>query len=222
MPSSHQITIPNPICTDSEKGSDETLITFLFAYIYGTRLMPSKWRFDGRIPIKPANHIYVTDNTILHFFEHVYTWWKTLTENQRIKFINILYVFNRARSLEWDWDTFFHQYVVFDALYKFHLELHPNRKAKNHLHRFKVLCEEYSVFNVSLINNIYTTRNELFHEAMWANSMIGFGSQNRDAHQLPFHLARLNERIISGITGYKNGYIRTPWWCFGAFEFDKM
>lgn len=224
LPPSHQISIQNPICKDCEKGTDEALIIYLIAYIYGTRLQPSKWKFDGRVPIKSANNIYITDATSLHFMEHVYTWWKTLIESQRIKFVNILYVFNRARSLEWDWDAFLHQYMVFDALYNFHLEFKPYLKELKPTHkmRFNILCDAYSVFNKELVNRIYNARNNLFHEAMWVESTIGFGSPDRDAYQLPFHLARLNAQLICGITGYKNKYICQPWWVFGTFEFDKM
>ncbi len=224
LPSSHQISIQNPICKDGEKGTDEALIVFLLAYIYGTRLMPSQWKFDGRVPIKPVNNIYITSATSLHFIEHVYTWWKTLNESQRIKFVNILYVFNRARSLEWDWDAFLHQYMVFDALYNFHLEFKPYLKELKPTHkmRFNILCDAYSLFNEDLINRIYNARNNLFHEAMWVKSTIGFGSPDGDAYQLPRYLSELNSQIICGITGYKNKYTRLPWWTWQTLEFDKI
>lgn len=222
LPSSHQILIQNPICKDGEKGTDEALIIFLLGYIYGTRLMPSQWKFDGRVPIKPINNIYITDATTLHFLEHVYAWWKTLSENQRIKFVNILYVFNRARSLEWEWDAFLHQYIVFDALYDLHHEFNPPSQRPKLKERFNILCDRYSVFNEDLVKRIYSTRNDLFHEAMWVDSTIGFGSPDREAYQLPFHLARLNARLICGITGYRNEYTRSVWWAMGTFEFDKM
>jgi hypothetical protein len=222
LPSSHKISIQNPICKDGEKGTDEALIVFLLAYLYGTRLMPSKWKFDGRVPIKSVNNISISDTTTLHFLEHVYSWWKKLTESQRIKFVNILYVFSRASSLEWDWDAFLHQYMVFDALYNFHLEFQPSNKAKDHKSRFNILCHEYSVFNDDLINRIYNARNNLFHEAMWVESTIGFGSPDRDAYQLPRYLSSLNSQIICGITGYQNQYTRTAWWTMQMLGFDKM
>lgn len=222
LPSSHQLTIQNPICKDGEKGTDEALIVFLLAYIHGTRLMPNQWKFDGRVPIKSVNNIYITDSTTLHFLEHVYTWWKTLSENQRIKFVNILYVFNRARSLEWGWDAFLHQYIVFDALYDLHHEFNPPSQRLKLKERFNILCERYSILNEDLVNRIYSTRNDLFHEAMWVGSTIGFGSPDKEAYQLPYHLARLNAQLICGITGYKNQYTRFPWWVMGTLEFDKM
>ena len=222
LPSSHQITIQNPICKDGEKGTDEALIVFLLAYIHGTRLMPTQWKFDGRVPIKSVNNIYITGSTTFHFLEHVYTWWKALSENQRIKFVNILYVFNRARSLEWEWDAFLHQYIVFDALYDLHHEFNPPSQRPKLKERFNILCEEYSVFNEDLVNRIYSTRNDLFHEGMWVDSTIGFGSPDKEAYQLPYHLARLNAQLICGITGYKNQYTRLPWWVMGTLEFDKL
>ena len=222
LPSSHQLTIQNPICKDGEKGTDEALIVFLLAYIHGTRLMPNQWKFDGRVPIKSVNNIYITGSTTLHFLEHVNTWWKALSENQRIKFVNILYVFNRARSLEWEWDAFLHQYIVFDALYDLHHEFNPPSQRQKLKERFNILCEKYSVFNEDLINRIYSTRNDLFHEGMWVGSTIGFGSPDKEAYQLPYHLARLNAQLICGITGYKNQYTRLPWWVMGTLEFDKL
>lgn len=222
LPPSHQICIQQPICKDGEKGTDKALIIYLLAYIYGTKLQPSKWKFDDRVPIKSINNIYITDATCLDFLRHTYEWWGSLTETQRIKFVNILYVYTRARSLEWDWDAFLHQYMVFDALYNFYCEFIPPTKNPKLGGRFNILCDAYSVFNEELVNRIYNARNNLFHEAMWVESMIGFGSPDRDAYQLPLHLARLNARLICGITGYRNEYTRSPWWVMGTFEFDKM
>ena len=222
LPSSHTISIENPISTDKEPCTDEALIVYLLAYLYGTRLQPSEWKFDGRVPIKTANGAYISDETCLHFLEYVYSWWRKLTDNQRTKFVNILYVYTRANTLVWDWDAFLHQYMVFDALYNFHLEFKPNIKASNHKERFNILCTQYSVFNENLINRIYNARNNLFHEAMWVQSTIGFGSPDRDAYQLPRYLAELNAQIICGITGYKNEYTRCPWWTWQRVEFDKM
>ena len=222
LPSSHTITIENPVSTDKEPCTDEALIVYLLAYAHETRLQPSQWKFDGRVPVKATNNIYISDETCLHFMKHVYSWWRNLTDTQRIKFINILYVYSRANSLEWDWDAFLHQYIVFDALYNFHLEFKPNVKASNHRERFNILCNQYSVFNECLINRIYNARNDLFHEAMWVQSTIGYGSPDGDAYQLPRYLAGLNAQIICGITGYKNKYVHSPWWTWQRLEFDKM
>lgn len=224
LPPSHQISIKSPVATEGEPCTDEALIIYLLAYVYGTRLQPSKWKFEGRVPVKSVNNIYITNDTCLHFLEHVYTWWRKLTDSQRIKYVNILYAYTRATSLEWDWDAFLHQYMVFDALYNFHLEFKPYLKELKPTHkmRFNILCDTYSVFNEELVNRMYNARNNLFHEAMWVKSTIGFGSPDSDAYQLPFYLATLNAQIISSITGYKNEYARCPWWTWQTLEFDKI
>lgn len=127
--SSHRIKIENPISTIGEPTADEAAIIYLLAFIYGTRLQPSQWRFEGRIPIKSQHNIYIADDTCLHFLEHVYGWWRKQSVGQRQKFVNVLYVYTRAISLEWDWDMFVHQYMVFDALYNLHLGIKPKLKA---------------------------------------------------------------------------------------------
>lgn len=222
LPPSHQININNPVAKQSEQFTDEVLIIYLLAYLHGTRLQPSEWKFEGRVPIKSVHNIFISDDTCLHFLEHTYTWWRALTEHQRTKFVNLLYVYTRATSLEWNWDAFVHQYMVFDALYNFHLEFKPRIKASNHKERFSILCSEYTVFNEDYVEKIYDARNNLFHEAMWVGgSTIGYGSPDNNAHQLPHHLARLNARIICSITGYKNEYTSSIWWSMGTFLFNK-
>ncbi|PPD56597.1 MAG: hypothetical protein CTY10_03450 [Methylotenera sp.] len=189
IPSSHKIEIENPVCIQNEPFTDEALIVYLLAYLYGTRLQISDWKFEGRIPIKPVNNISITEDAIIHFLSHVYNWWRKLTQSQRTKFANILYVHNRANSLEWDWDMFLHQYMVFDALYALHSEFNPPAQTPKLKERLNILCREYSIDNADLINDIYKARNELFHEAMWVEfSTIGFGSSNQNAYQLPHHL----------------------------------
>jgi hypothetical protein len=221
--SSHTLSIQHPVSSSNEPCSDAALIIYLMAYIFGTRLQPSEWKFDGRIPFKSNKEFAIHDSTCLHFLENVYRWWRNLKEQQRRKFVNILYVYTRAKSLQWDWDVFIHQYMVFDALYKLHVELQPYKTANNHKARFNILCGEYSVFDDQLITRIYNARNNLFHEAMWiGDSTIGFGSPDSDAYLLPQYLASLNSQIICGITGYKNQYTRTAWWSRQMLLFDRM
>jgi hypothetical protein len=116
-----------------------------------------------------------------------------------------------------------HQYLVFDALYNFHLEFKPylNELKPSHKMRFNILCDAYSIFDEKLVGRIYKARNDLFHEAMWVGATIGFTSE-KDSHELPHYLATLNAKIICGITGYKNQYSRTPWWSWQRQDFDQI
>ncbi len=221
LPASHQVLIDTPVSPVGNSFEDEALIIHLLAYVYGTRLQFAEWRFDGRVPIKPVHNISITEQTCLNFLKHTYAWWRDLTADQRTRFVNILYVHTRARSLEWEWDAFIHQYMTFDALFRLHTEIRPSKSKISHKKRFAVICSEYGIrSNPGLIDKIYLARNELFHEAMWTRSTIGFDSDDKDAFYLPYHLARLNARIICSMVGYRNEYVGSVWWAMGTFLFD--
>ncbi len=224
LPPSHKLLIENPIVVESNIFNDEILIIYLLSFIYGTRLQPAKWRFDGRVPISKQNPFSLNHQTCLHFLEHAYNWWKDLSNDTlRHRFINILYVYNRANTLDWEFDAFIHQYMIFDSLFRLDCKLNSNKQPKlTHKGRFSFLCDKYSIFHQPTVDKIYKTRNDLFHEASWLNSTIGFGTLNSESGiQLPRHLSKLNARIITSITGYKNNFTTTPWWVMGNQLFDK-
>lgn len=224
LPASHEITVASPLGTFDSVPGDVALVMYLLAFVYGTRLQLAEWRFEGRVPVKPVNNIYVTDDICLDFLEHTYGWWRGLSEDQRSRFINVLYVYTRARSLEWEWDAFIYQYMTFDALYRLYADLHPSTQHNSigHRQRFRVLLGAYDMpIDNSLIDQIYMARNQLFHEALWTDSTIGFGSSDTGAFYLPYHLARLNDRIICNLIGYRNEYAGSVWWAMGTFLFDK-
>ncbi len=225
MPASHEISIGNPAGRVESAFADHALIMHLLAFLYGTRLQLTEWRFEGRIPYKPTNNVLVSEEACIDFLEHVYCWWRALGNEERTRFVNILYVLTRARSLEWEWDAFIHQYMVFDALYKLYTKLNPSRpKAGFHKQRFDVMLGEYDIpANNALIEQIYTYRSQLFHEAMWGGSSFCYGSKEKEANafNLPRHLGRLNSRIVCKMAGYRNEYASSVWWSFSCFLFDK-
>lgn len=220
MPASHEISVSNPVGSDF---AEHSLIIHLLAFIYGTRLQLSEWRFDGRIPTKTTHNIHISNGTCLHFLDHVYSWWQGLGKDEKTKVINVLYVLTRARSLEWPWEAFIHQYMVFDSLYKLYEQLNSLKQKVNHKMRFEILINEYGIkSNDDLIKQIYEERNKLFHEAIWANTSICNSSQEANAlYPLPYHLDRLNSRIFCKMTGYCNEYASSKWWTMGTFQFLK-
>jgi hypothetical protein len=222
LPASHILSLELPLDVSSTTCSDDALIIYLLAYLHGTRLQFADWHFEGRVPHKSTNNIFFYPEVCFHFLGHTYQWWRSATPEIRTRLINILYVLTRARSLEWDWDAFSHQYMVFDAIYNLHMALNPtSAKAQSHRTRFDVLLSAYGIpCDEDLVNKLYKARNELFHEAMWTGSSIGFGSPQRYAYYYPHHLARLNSRLICGLVDYKNGYAGSVWWAMGTFAFD--
>ncbi len=221
LPPSHRLELASPLDTSNTTCSDGALIIYLLAYLYGTRLQFADWRFDGRVPQESTNNIIFSQETCLDFLGCTYDWWRFQSPEIRMRFINILYVLSRAKSLEWDWDAFAHNYMVFDSIYHLHAKINnlPVNK-RPHKERLEFLLSEYGIpSDGDLVKKIYNSRNEFFHEAMWVGSNIGFGSSDRDAYHLPHHLLRLNSRLICGIVGYKNEYARSVWWAMGTFKF---
>lgn len=223
LPASHSLSIQNPVEPPGATFADDALLVYALAMLYGTRLQLAEWQFDGRVPLKPLNNIYISEETSLHFLEHFYKWWKALAPKQRTSTVNILYVHTRANSLEWDWDSFIHHYMTFDAIYRLHADLTPAAPvARSHRERFNVLINTYGVApNDTLVDKIYKTRNELFHEAMWTGATIGYGSKDQGAFHLPRHLSRLNERLLCNLIGYKNEFATSIWWSISTFLFNK-
>jgi hypothetical protein len=221
--SSHSLSIEKPIETGNTQFKDDALIIYALALLYGTRLQVSDWRFDTRIPVRPVNNLYVDDNAAMAFLEHFYGWWKIITPDLRTRVINILYVHTRASALEWEWEAFIQNYMVFDALYDLHRKLVPGSPQNpKHRERFDILLSAYGVaVNPALIDKIYKVRNGLFHEALWTGMTMGYGATDPDAYYLPHHLRRLNARLLCKIAGYDNEYARSVWWSISTFGFGR-
>jgi hypothetical protein len=226
LPASHRLCLTSPLDATKGVASDDALIIHLLAYLYGRRLQFADWKFDGRVPVRALGGIYVRPETSLDFLGHTYEWWKSNTRDIRKRLIHILYVFTRARSLEWEWDAFIHQYIVFDGLYRLHRILDPATTKKDvpHKERIEFMLKAYGIPsppNSNLVQRLCEVRNDLFHEAAWDGETICFGNVDSDAFSLPHHLARLNSRLICGIVNYKNEYSMSGWWAMGSFSFSR-
>jgi hypothetical protein len=224
LPASHRLCLSSPLDATMKLSSDDALIIHLLGYLYGRRLQFADWKFDGRVPVKPLGGIYVRPETSLKFLGHAYEWWRSHSLDIRKRFIHILYVFTRARSLEWEWDAFIHQYIVFDGLYRLHRKLDPAAPKRDvpHKERVEFMLEAYGIprpSNSNLVQRLCEVRNDLFHEAAWDGETICFGNVDSDALSLPSHLARLNSRLICGIVNYSNDYSKSAWWAMGSFSF---
>jgi|AntRauTorckE6833_2_1112554.scaffolds.fasta_scaffold05360_2 hypothetical protein len=219
---SHKITVTNPTNDLNTTNSDDVLVINVLAYLFGTRLQFADWKFDARVPIKYTNDIVIMNSALFHFLEFVYDWWCDLTPINQLKYINILYVFTRTRSLQWKWEKFAHQYMVFDAIFNLHKELNSIQKNVSHRERFDILLDKYEMPNKEeLVNQIYSTRNNLFHEAIWGENLFGFGPLDSNIQSLPLYLSALNSRLICSITDYKNEYSTSKWWTRQQFPFDR-
>lgn len=226
LPASHRLCLASPLDATMAVSSDGALIIHLLGYLYGRRLQFAGWKFDGRVPVKPLRGLNVRPETSLEFLGHTYEWWRSNSLDIRKRLIHILYVFTRARSLEWEWDAFIHQYIVFDGLYRLHRKLNPAPPKRDvpHKERIEFMIKAYGIPrppNLNLVQRLYEVRNDLFHEAAWDGETICFGNVDSDAFTLPRHLARLNSRLICGIVNYRNGYSMSAWWAMWSFLFGR-
>jgi len=222
LPASHTLSVAAPL-DSTFPHSDAALIIHLLAFIFGTRLQFEEWRFDGRVPTDCTLAASITTPVRVHFVQEAYTWWKALPSTLRIHVVSLLYAFNRANSAEWEWDAFYQHYMVFDGLFHLHAEMKALRKKIGHMERFAVLCASYGIpYNDELVKKLYRARNQLFHEAMWADAMIGHRGDAQDTYYYPRHLARLNARILCAITGYQNSFTSSVWWAMGRFHFPRV
>ncbi|MDD4979097.1 MAG: hypothetical protein PHI29_10735 [Gallionella sp.] len=218
LPVTHTLCITNPVATNVNF-EDGGVLIHLLSFLFGARLQFSEWRIDGRVPTKIGDsNLIVSENTAAHFLEFTYFGWRMWAEELRQRFVNILYVYARAKSLEWDWDSFLWQYTTFDALYKLFADMHGKR-ADSHPARFNLVCAELGLkYDQNTISAICKARRLLVHEAMWNDATIGHSFDNQRLHDC---LARFNARFIAAIVGYKNEFTQSTWTSMGCFPFDK-
>jgi hypothetical protein len=224
LPSSHTLIVRDGLVTYPRVDNDESLIIYALAFIFGTRLQRSEWRFDGRVPIMRQDSFSINDDIALDFVLHTYNWGRGQNEDVRMRLLSILHSYSRACSIEFEWDSFPVHYMVFDALFKLQGCLTPISKKglPSHKQRFNYFLEKYGIaHNQGTVELLYRERNSLIHEALLASAPLGFAAAGGDEHLLPMFLARLNARLICCIVGYNNRFSRSGWDFFGWQHFDK-
>jgi len=220
LPMSHDLIIRDPIDSKDVRHADAGLIVHLLAFFFGARLQFIDWSFDGRVPTKPTNSLIYKEDVPEHFVTVTYAKWRAWPTALQRRFINIIYMHGRAHSCLWEWERFIYQYMVFDAIYKFHTEL-GGQSVNGHGRRISGLCQAYGVpENKDLIDKISKLRNELFHEALWDGNTPGLRSG--EAFLMEKWLGNLNSRLIVALTGYRNDFTRRGWWFFGWQPFDRL
>lgn len=227
LPASHVLSIKKPV-GENIKYEDGGFLVHLVGFLFGVRLQFSDWRFDGKVPVISKCHFVFSNDVASDFITHSYKTWMSWNLDQRKRYINILYMHGKSKSYEWEWDEFIYQYLVFDALYRLHVELLGNNISGGHGARLQGLCEYYGInYNIDFIKNIYLLRNDLFHEALWDGNTPGLHNKSQLSHLMPKCLAGLNSKLIVRIIGYRNNYSISPGWmdyyCRGEiFEMQNL
>ena len=209
---SHSIFIDTSTSIETDRKGQAAFLMHLLGYICGTRLQFHDWWIDMRIQIKEGAGIWCIDEkTTEHFLRHSLNVWKSWNKNEQDMITNILFMYSRAVSYEWDWDQFMIDYMVIDALFKIYKNQYNINKNMSHGERIEFLCNEFGIEHKSeIIKKIKDLRNELFHEALWAKTQPTSGD---DANHYKYvrQLHGLNECLIPAILGYNNNYGKRNW-----------
>jgi hypothetical protein len=113
------------------------------------------------------------------------------------------------------------EYMVLDGCWRL-AERRHGVKGGRHADRITKLCQKFGLAqDLARIETLVNLRNELFHETLWDGSQP-CTAVSEAVFMEPFHLRRLNQRLIPALLGYRNRYVTTIWWSRGAFQFDKQ
>jgi hypothetical protein len=219
IPPSHQITFESNYELNELRVGPAGFLIHLLGYLYGVRLQFHDWWVDGRMPMKSQHNITVPNKLAQDFLSHSYATWKNWDQKKRELMTNILFMHTRALSYEWDWERFAIEYMVFDGCCALAKGLFRRLKLSEHEKRLVNICKRFGIpLNKELFNDIVKLRNGLFHKALWGNGQPCTVAKG-NAFLTPYHLRRLNQRVIPALLGAHIEYIKTPWWTLGTFAF---
>ncbi len=221
LPYSHSIEISNCGSIEEQRKGPSGFLIQLLGFLLGYRLQFHDWWVDGRVPIGGRKGLSDRKMTTEDFLSHCFPMWKKWNPADQKLITNILFMFSRSVHYEWSWERFAIGYMVIDGLWKLSCNLKVVSEHCPHKDRIQKMCEAYKIpINDLYIGKIVSLRNDLFHETIWDKGQPGSsGSSDTDRHVL--FLRNLSTRIILGIFDYDTPFIKTEWWSFSSFIFEK-
>ena len=220
---SHSIEIFDPIYVAECRKWDSNFIIQLLAFIKGVRLQFSEWWFDGRIPIVSQNNFGLYPKLLEQFVIQSYNRWRKFDTEYQKWFINILFMHNKSISYTWDWEKFMVNYTVFDGIYRLYTEINSIKKIRiKHEDRLLYVCKALNIpVHEEYIKNIYSLRNDLFHQAIWDGGLPTSSEDKYKGYYQHNNLRRLNIRAIIALLEFETEFIQTPWWFINKLIFDR-
>ena len=144
------------------------------------------------------------------------TWNEKLNDRQRMVASNALFLYSRAGSLDWDWDRFQMEYIVFDSA----CSLSGDKSSTGpHGKRFLAMCDRYGLkYSRDLMKRFVGLRNDLFHEALW-DLVQPTTARSSESLYASFNLRRFNHRLLTAILSGPSEYTSSAWWYLGTAAF---
>jgi hypothetical protein len=200
FPTSHELSLARPLSMHTRRDGDAAFVIHWLGYIFETRLQFSEWWHDGRIRIKQFRDPRLSPADTVRLLSHDYRVWSGWNEEDRKRFINILYMHCRVPSYEWDWEMFTMEYMVLDACWKMAERLYAIKNS-SHKERLRTLSERFSIPMITAqVDPIVNLRNDLFHETLWDGERpCGYPSERGS---IAFgELRRFNRELIGALFG---------------------
>ena len=218
LPPSHEIRLEGFSPSSELRTADGGFMMHLLGYLYGLRPQFQGWWLDMRIPTTNNHGAFVTEEEASEFLSHAYRTWRGLSDGNRQRVTNALFMNARGPCYEWEWEQFNVNYMVFDALYRVAVECHGVPEVP-HAKRFKALAANFRLAeNQDHWKRINSLRNELFHEALWDGSQPGM-SGSLEASYAALNLREINHRLIPAVLTFETKYVESQWWILGNFAF---
>ncbi len=198
LPASHELCISLPSPEANIREGSAGFIIHLLAFLFRTRLQFADWFLDGRIPVDVTGTSALVHNALQagNILSRAYSVWLTWAATQQRRFTNILYMYSRISTYEWDWEQFMLEYMILDACWKMAENLCRFKRVP-HAERVSVLCKELSIEPKQLgidVKAMTDLRNDLFHEVMWHKARPG--SVGRRPFYIHVAMRALNKELI--------------------------
>ena len=209
----HQVLSSKEITSDQFRKTDGYFLLSFLGFIFDTRLQFWNWWWDSRINIKQDPVINVNENQLPTILSEGLNAWQTLSKSQQKTFLNALFLFQRGKAMEWHYEKFIHYYISLDAIW--HLgssQFKAKKKCITHKDRILTICQHLNIcYDVSAIELVYKTRNDLFHEGLFGG-LNPLSDISHERFSVTLYLEQLIERMLIATLGFRPSFLSTPWW----------
>lgn len=169
-----------------------------FNYLYKTAYTPGK-----------LNGLILCGDDYLNGMEIISNFYLNNDNKINLQMYAVLQWFLQGQSFIYDWEKFEAQYKVLDGIFQISgikSENHPNRPI-NLAKKFNIELPDWAIIDQTKKNSrLSSLRNDLVHEAIYANHPIGF-SFPEDNYSLEFR--SFNLKLICSILGINTPYLKT-------------
>jgi len=210
LPASHYIKTKKNLDLQSLRLGEFGFSINLIGYYFGYRLQFVEWWVDGRVHATSQHGIVHDHIEVENFLHHSLRQFRKFEIGVQKRFINLLFLINRAPAYNWDWERFIIEYIIFDGCWKI-FEDQYRIKGVHHKDRMSRMLAFFKMHREPKYEDlIISLRNDLFHEGLWDKTQP-CSARTSDSYYAGFFLRDLNQRLIPALLKYPTQYTKSPW-----------